>query len=247
MPAHCVPRCDTKGGVVTLCLKIEPLSYRTRRTWLPRTTNQRELMTLQRASSQHIRRLAWWSASTDGGTRMGSTSQFSSDSYRARMKSPARDTPQRHTHTHTRAQAHMQRHTNIHRHTHTHRHRRETHTHTHRQAPKYRDTHTQAERETHTHTHTRKQAHTQKHKNTQTSQRHTQTHKHSHTHTRIETHTHTCRQRNTHAHTRMQAHTQMHRHTHTQTHQKLENPLESESSSPAKYRNLIWRLVCVCV
>lgn len=51
-------------------------------------TDQRELIILQRSSSQHIRRLAWWSASTEGGTRMGSTSQFSSDSYKARIKSP---------------------------------------------------------------------------------------------------------------------------------------------------------------
>lgn len=51
-------------------------------------TDQRELIILQSNSSQHMRRLAWWSARTDGGTRMGSTSQFSSDSYKARMKSP---------------------------------------------------------------------------------------------------------------------------------------------------------------
>ncbi len=51
-------------------------------------THQRELIILQSNSSQHMRRLAWWSARTDGGTRMGSTSQFSSDSYKARMKSP---------------------------------------------------------------------------------------------------------------------------------------------------------------
>lgn len=53
-------------------------------------TDQRELMILQSKSSQHIRRLAWWSARTDGGTRIGSTSQFSSDSYNARMKSPGK-------------------------------------------------------------------------------------------------------------------------------------------------------------
>lgn len=54
-----------------------------------RLTDHSELMILQSKSSQHMRRLAWWSARTDGGTRMGSTSQFSSDSYKARMKSPA--------------------------------------------------------------------------------------------------------------------------------------------------------------
>lgn len=53
-------------------------------------TDQRELIILQSRSSQHIRRLAWWSARTDGGTRMGSTSQFSSDSYKARIKSPTK-------------------------------------------------------------------------------------------------------------------------------------------------------------
>lgn len=52
------------------------------------STHQLELTILQRASSQHMRRLAWWSGSTEGGIRMGSTSQFSSDSYKALMKSP---------------------------------------------------------------------------------------------------------------------------------------------------------------
>lgn len=46
-------------------------------------------MILQSASSQHMRRLAWWSGSMEGGVRMGSTSQFSSDSYNARINSPA--------------------------------------------------------------------------------------------------------------------------------------------------------------
>ena len=55
------------------------------------TTYQRELTILQSASSQHIRRLAWWSGSTEGGVLMGSTSQFSSDSYKALMNSPAND------------------------------------------------------------------------------------------------------------------------------------------------------------
>ena len=52
------------------------------------TTHQLELTILQRASSQHMRRLAWWSGSTEGGILIGSTSQFSSDSYKALMKSP---------------------------------------------------------------------------------------------------------------------------------------------------------------
>lgn len=51
-------------------------------------TYQWELMILQSASSQHMRRLAWWSGSMEGGVRMGSTSQFSSDSYNARINSP---------------------------------------------------------------------------------------------------------------------------------------------------------------
>lgn len=54
-----------------------------------RQTHHSELIILQSNSSQHMRRFAWWSARTDGGTRIGSTSQFSSDSYKARMKSPA--------------------------------------------------------------------------------------------------------------------------------------------------------------
>lgn len=53
-------------------------------------THQCELTTLQRASSQHMRRLAWWSAKVEAEHFMGSTSQFSSDSYSARMNSPAR-------------------------------------------------------------------------------------------------------------------------------------------------------------
>lgn len=52
------------------------------------TTHQWELTILQSASSQHIRRLAWWSGSTEGGVLMGSTSQFSSDSYKALINSP---------------------------------------------------------------------------------------------------------------------------------------------------------------
>lgn len=55
--------------------------------------HQLELTILQSASSQHIRRLAWWSGSTEGGILMGSTSQFSSDSYKALMNSPRNDTP----------------------------------------------------------------------------------------------------------------------------------------------------------
>lgn len=55
------------------------------------TTHQWELTILQSASSQHIRRLAWWSGSTEGGVLMGSTSQFSSDSYKALMNSPTND------------------------------------------------------------------------------------------------------------------------------------------------------------
>lgn len=55
------------------------------------TTHQWELTILQSASSQHIRRLAWWSGSTEGGILMGSTSQFSSDSYKALMNSPTND------------------------------------------------------------------------------------------------------------------------------------------------------------
>lgn len=51
-------------------------------------TDQWELTTLQRASSQHMRRLAWWSAKVEAEHFMGSTSQFSSDSYKARMNSP---------------------------------------------------------------------------------------------------------------------------------------------------------------
>jgi len=51
-------------------------------------THQCELTTLQRASSQHMRRLAWWSAKVEAEHFMGSTSQFSSDSYSARMNSP---------------------------------------------------------------------------------------------------------------------------------------------------------------
>lgn len=55
------------------------------------STDQWELTILQSASSQHIRRLAWWSGSTEGGVLMGSTSQFSSDSYKALMNSPTND------------------------------------------------------------------------------------------------------------------------------------------------------------
>lgn len=51
-------------------------------------TDQWELTTLHRASSQHMRRLAWWSAKVEAEHFMGSTSQFSSDSYKARMNSP---------------------------------------------------------------------------------------------------------------------------------------------------------------
>lgn len=64
-------------------------------TRLPRPPTQRsqshqwELTTLHRANSQHIRRLAWCSARLDAVHLMGSTSQFSSDSYRARINSPA--------------------------------------------------------------------------------------------------------------------------------------------------------------
>ena len=53
-------------------------------------SHQWELTTLHRANSQHIRRLAWCSARLDAVHLMGSTSQFSSDSYRARMNSPGR-------------------------------------------------------------------------------------------------------------------------------------------------------------
>lgn len=56
------------------------------------TTDQWELTILQSASSQHMRRLAWWSGRTEGGVLMGSTSQFSSDSYSALMNSPERNT-----------------------------------------------------------------------------------------------------------------------------------------------------------
>lgn len=53
-------------------------------------SHQWELTTLHRANSQHIRRLAWCSARLDAVHLMGSTSQFSSDSYRARMNSPGK-------------------------------------------------------------------------------------------------------------------------------------------------------------
>ena len=45
-------------------------------------------MILQKASSQHIFRLLWCSGSSPLEQRPGSTSQFSSDSYRALMNSP---------------------------------------------------------------------------------------------------------------------------------------------------------------
>lgn len=53
------------------------------------------MTTLHRANSQHIRRLAWCSARLDAVHLMGSTSQFSSDSYRARMNSPGVGAQQR--------------------------------------------------------------------------------------------------------------------------------------------------------
>lgn len=46
-------------------------------------------MILQKASSQHILRLPWCSGRSAAEHLLGSTSQFSSDSYRALMNSPA--------------------------------------------------------------------------------------------------------------------------------------------------------------
>lgn len=81
--------------VSVLCYFQAPINMQweqfcTYRAFWGHKTDQRELIILQSRSSQHIRRLAWWSARTDGGTRMGSTSQFSSDSYKARIKSPTK-------------------------------------------------------------------------------------------------------------------------------------------------------------
>lgn len=45
-------------------------------------------MILQKASSQHIFRLLWWSINSLDEHLLGSTSQFSSDSYKALMNSP---------------------------------------------------------------------------------------------------------------------------------------------------------------
>lgn len=75
-------RKEQNSGSVAIFCKRCPLAT---------TTHQLELTILQRASSQHMRRLAWWSGSTEGGILIGSTSQFSSDSYKALMKSPAKE------------------------------------------------------------------------------------------------------------------------------------------------------------
>ena len=59
------------------------------RSCLCPSIHQYELMILQKANSQHIFRLLWCSGRSPDEHLDGSTSQFSSDSYRALMNSPA--------------------------------------------------------------------------------------------------------------------------------------------------------------